>query len=57
MLLQIIISIVIAYLIGSIPSAYLIVRWQYKRDITGEGSGNVGTLNVLRITRSKSFFV
>jgi len=54
MLLQIIISILIAYLIGSIPSAYILVRLFYKQDITGEGSGNVGTLNVLRTTKSKA---
>ena len=54
MWLQIILSIFIAYLIGSIPSAYILVRWFYKQDITGEGSGNVGTLNVFRTTKSKA---
>ena len=41
------------YLIGSLPTAYLIVRWSAGKNIMELGSGNVGTLNVLRATGSK----
>ncbi len=44
---------ILYYLIGSIPFAYLVVRFRYKKDITSEGSGNVGTLNSYEITGSK----
>ena len=44
----------ICYLIGSIPIAYLIVKRKHKKDITKEGSGNVGTLNSYEITGSRS---
>jgi glycerol-3-phosphate acyltransferase PlsY len=33
------------YLLGSIPVAWLIVRWHLGRDIRTMGSGNVGVLN------------
>ncbi len=36
-----------AYLLGSVPTAYLISRWAGK-DIRVTGSGNVGTANALR---------
>ena len=42
-----------AYIIGSFPTAYLIVRRFAGRNIMELGSGNVGTLNVLRATGSK----
>ncbi len=34
-----------AYLIGSIPTAYILVRWLTGQDIRRLGTGNVGTLN------------
>jgi len=43
----------LGYLIGSIPTAYLIVKWKSKIDIRHAGSGNVGTLNSFEVTRSK----
>jgi glycerol-3-phosphate acyltransferase PlsY len=43
----------LGYLIGSVPSAYLLVRWKSKVDIRSAGSGNVGTLNSYQVTRSK----
>lgn len=36
-----------AYLIGSIPSAYLVARWRRGIDIRQFGSGNVGASNIL----------
>jgi glycerol-3-phosphate acyltransferase PlsY len=36
------------YLVGSIPMAYLVVKWRYKKDIRDFGSGQVGGSNVFR---------
>jgi glycerol-3-phosphate acyltransferase PlsY len=38
----------IAYLLGSIPFGYLIVRWQRGIDVRGTGSGSIGATNVMR---------
>ncbi len=43
----------LGYLVGSIPFAYLLVRWKSNLDIRREGSGNVGTLNSFVVTKSK----
>ena len=37
-----------AYLVGSIPFAYIFVRYVTGRDVRREGSGNVGATNALR---------
>lgn len=37
-----------AYLLGSVPFAFLVVKWQSGVDIRNVGSGNVGATNVLR---------
>ncbi|MGH9599586.1 MAG: glycerol-3-phosphate 1-O-acyltransferase PlsY, partial [Terracidiphilus sp.] len=37
-----------AYLLGSIPTGYLLVRIFRHQDIRSEGSGNIGATNVLR---------
>jgi acyl phosphate:glycerol-3-phosphate acyltransferase len=41
-------SISIAYLLGSIPFGYLLVRIFRKEDIRKQGSGNIGATNVAR---------
>ena len=38
----------IAYLLGSIPCGYLIVRWQKGIDVRSTGSGGTGATNVMR---------
>ena len=43
-------SLPIAYLLGSIPFGYLLVRWRTGADIRASGSGNIGATNVLRTT-------
>lgn len=43
----------LGYLIGSIPSAYFVVKWKSDVDIRKAGSGNVGTLNSYEVTNSK----
>ncbi|MGH9702103.1 MAG: glycerol-3-phosphate 1-O-acyltransferase PlsY [Candidatus Acidiferrales bacterium] len=40
---------VIAYLLGSIPFGYLIVKMGQGRDVRGSGSGNIGAANVTRV--------
>jgi len=42
------ISIPLAYLLGSIPFGYLLVRTFRKEDIRASGSGNIGATNVAR---------
>lgn len=44
---------VLFYLIGSIPTAYLFVKFFHKKDITAEGSGNVGAMNSYEVSQSK----
>lgn len=39
---------IIAYLLGSIPFGYLIVRWQKGIDVRSTGSGSTGATNVMR---------
>ena len=43
-----IIAIIIGYLLGSIPSAYIATRLVSSKDIRQLGGGNVGGLNVYR---------
>ncbi len=45
-----VLSIALAYLLGSIPFGYLLVRWRTGSDIRGAGSGNIGATNVFRTT-------
>jgi acyl phosphate:glycerol-3-phosphate acyltransferase len=43
-----ILCIVTTYLFGSIPVAYLAVKWRYGKDLRNYGSGQVGGSNVYR---------
>lgn len=43
-----IITLAIAYLVGSIPTGYLLVRTFRNEDIRESGSGNIGATNVAR---------
>ena len=43
-----ILSISVAYLLGSIPFGYLLVRIFRKEDVRAQGSGNIGATNVAR---------
>ena len=42
----------LGYFLGSLPTAYLLVRWKSRLDIRSAGSGNVGTLNSYQVTGS-----
>jgi glycerol-3-phosphate acyltransferase PlsY len=46
-------SFLAGYFIGSVPTAYLLVKQKTGIDIQQAGSGNVGALNVFSVTRSK----
>lgn len=48
---------VIAYLIGSIPTGYLIVKAKTGKDIREIGSGSTGATNVKRVLGKKWFFI
>jgi glycerol-3-phosphate acyltransferase PlsY len=45
--------ILLSYLIGTFHAGYIIIKLIYRKDITAEGSGNVGTLNAFKISGSK----
>ncbi|MFC1929191.1 glycerol-3-phosphate acyltransferase, partial [Chloroflexota bacterium] len=47
MIIEFVLLILGAYLLGSVPTAYLIARWRRGIDIRQYGSGNVGAANVL----------
>lgn len=48
------VSFLISYLIGSFPTAYLVVKRTSQIDIRSAGSGNVGGRNALEVTGKKS---
>jgi glycerol-3-phosphate acyltransferase PlsY len=41
-------TLVLAYILGSLPFGYLIVRWQKGIDVRTTGSGSIGATNVMR---------
>lgn len=55
--MNIMISLLGAYLIGSIPSGFLLCRLHGIHDIRQHGSGNIGATNVARILGFKYFFL
>ena len=50
-------SALVAYLIGSIPTGYLIVKAKTGDDIRKIGSGSTGATNVKRVLGKKWFFI
>jgi len=55
--MEIILTIIIAYLIGSIPTGYIIVKLFTRQDIRTIGSGSTGATNVKRVMGKKWFFI
>ena len=49
--------VIVAYLIGSIPTGYLIVKGKTGQDIRTIGSGSTGATNVKRVLGKKWFFI
>jgi len=45
---------IVGYLIGSIPSAYIIAKWKAGLDLRQEGSRNIGARNAFEVTGKRS---
>ena len=56
-MLQILLALVVGYLIGSIPTGYIIVKAKTGEDIRKVGSGSTGATNVKRVLGKKWFFI
>lgn len=54
--MELIIAIIMAYLIGSIPTGYIIVKLFTGQDIRTIGSGSTGATNVKRVMGKNWFF-
>lgn len=48
-------ALLLSYLIGSVPTAYLLVRYKLGTDIRQQGSGNVGATNAGRLLGRRYF--
>ncbi|MBN9398606.1 MAG: glycerol-3-phosphate acyltransferase ['Candidatus Kapabacteria' thiocyanatum] len=46
-------GLLIAYVIGMIPTAYLVLKFSHGKDIRQEGTGNVGAMNTYDVTGSR----
>ena len=46
-------TLIVAYLLGSIPFGYLLVKWVKGVDVRTQGSGNIGMTNVWRVAGAK----
>ena len=55
--LIVLISLAVSYLVGSIPSGYIITKAVKGVDIREVGSGNIGATNVKRALGTKWFFI
>ncbi len=47
--MKLILLLILAYLLGSIPSGVWIGKLFFKKDIRQHGSGNTGTTNTFRV--------
>ena len=47
-------SLILGYIIGSFPTAYLVLKRTKNLDITTQGTGNVGAMNSFEVTNSKA---
>lgn len=56
-MINLILSLIIGYLIGSIPTGYLIVKSKTGQDLRTMGSGSTGATNVKRVLGKKWFFI
>ena len=53
MVIKFVLLIIDAYLLGSVPTAYLVAKWRRGIDIRQYGSGNVGASNVLTVVSKR----
>src|SRR5574344_2489201 len=54
---ELLIVLFISYLIGSIPTGYIVVKLAKNEDIRKIGSGSTGATNVKRVMGKKWFFI
>ena len=55
--IELFVTIIVAYLLGSIPTGYIIVKTATGQDIRTIGSGSTGATNVKRVMGKKWFFI
>ena len=55
--IQLTLTIIVAYLIGAIPTGYIIVKSKTGEDIRTIGSGSTGATNVKRVLGKNWFFI
>jgi glycerol-3-phosphate acyltransferase PlsY len=55
--IKLLFNCILAYLIGSIPTGYIIVKAKTNQDIRNIGSGSTGATNVKRVLGKKWFFI
>lgn len=55
--MNIAIIIIISYLVGSIPVAWIVSKVFLKKDIRAHGTGNVGAMNVYDVSNKKWMFI
>lgn len=56
-MIQLLATLILAYIIGSIPTGYLIVKAKTGQDIRTIGSGSTGATNVKRVLGKNWFFI
>ena len=56
-ILELLLTLCVSYIIGSIPTGYLIVKSKTGQDIRNIGSGSTGATNVKRVLGKKWFFI
>ena len=56
-IIELLLTVIIAYLVGSIPTGYIIVKSKTGEDIRTIGSGSTGATNVKRVLGKKWFFI
>lgn len=56
-MINLLVVIVGAYIVGSIPTGYLLGRFLFGIDITAHGSGNIGATNAARVFGPRYFFI
>ena len=57
LVIKVVVAAVVAYLIGSIPTGYIVVKSATGQDIRQVGSGSTGATNVKRVMGKKWFFI
>ena len=55
-IVELVLTLILSYLIGSIPIGYIIVKSKTGQDIRNVGSGSTGATNVKRVLGKKWFY-